>query len=81
MIIADTSAMYAAFDAAQPEHEAAAAIMQGEALMVDLADAVGVVLADRYRTDAIFTLDQRDYRAITPLTPQFAAFRILPSDR
>jgi len=35
-----------------------------EALHLDLADAVGVVLADRYKTDRILTLDQRDYRAI-----------------
>ncbi|RAS30132.1 hypothetical protein BCL80_106253 [Streptomyces avidinii] len=49
-------------------------------LRLDLADAVGVVLADRYRTDRIFTLDQRDFRAITPLTPGLTAFRILPVD-
>jgi predicted nucleic acid-binding protein len=51
-----------------------------EGLRLDLADAVGVVLADRYRTDRIFTLDQRDFRAITPLTPGLTAFRILPVD-
>ncbi len=51
-----------------------------EGLRLDLADAVGVVLADRYRTDRIFTLDQRDFRAITPLTKGFDAFRILPYD-
>jgi uncharacterized protein len=45
-----------------------------------LADAVGVILADRYKTDRIFTLDQRDYRAIEPLTPGMKAFRILPAD-
>jgi hypothetical protein len=38
------------------------------------------VLADRYRTDRIFTLDQRDFRAITPLTAGIGAFRILPAD-
>ncbi|GGX24491.1 PIN domain-containing protein [Streptomyces chryseus] len=47
---------------------------------LDLADAIGVVLADRYRTDRIFTLDQRDFRAITPPTKGFDAFRILPYD-
>jgi uncharacterized protein len=51
-----------------------------EALRLDLADAVGVVLANRYKTDRILTLDQRDYRAIAPLTPGFRAFRILPAD-
>lgn len=142
IIVADTSALYAAFDAAQPEHSEAAKILENETLALsplviteldrlvhrdlglpaamqvmealnarmtdgqyrlaelrpadlhaahevrrtyeglrlDLADAVGVVLADRYRTDRIFTLDQRDFRAITPLTPGLTAFRILPMD-
>lgn len=142
IIIADPSALYAAFDAAQPEHEQAAAILDDEAMVVsplviteldhlvhrdvgfpaalqvmealtarmadgqyklaelqhrdlvtahevrtkyeglrlDLADGVGVVLADRYRTDLVFTLDQHDYRAITPLTPGIDAFRSLPGD-
>lgn len=44
------------------------------------ADAMGVVLADRYRTDEIFTLDRRDFRAVTPLTRGIDAFRILPAD-
>ena len=52
-----------------------------EGLRLDLADAVGVVLADRFKTDRIFTLDQRDYCAIEPLTPGLSAFRILPADR
>jgi len=142
IIVADTSALYAAFDSAQPEHSGAAKILEYERLAVsplvlteldhlvhrdlgfpaamrvmealnaritdgqyrladlrpadlvaahtvrrdygglrlDLADAVGVVLADRYRTDRIFTLDRRDFRAITPLTPGLTAFRILPVD-
>lgn len=49
-------------------------------LTLDLAAAAGVVLADRYKTDRIFTLDQRDYRAIKPLTRNLKAFRILPAD-
>ncbi|HWU09749.1 MAG TPA: PIN domain-containing protein [Streptomyces sp.] len=142
IIVADTSALYAAFDAAQPEHSGSAKILENETLAIsplvvteldrlvhrdlgfpaamqvmealhsrmadgqyrladlkpadlgaahevrrtyeglrlDLADAVGVVLADRYRTDRIFTLHQRDFRAITPLTPGLSAFRILPVD-
>lgn len=55
--------------------------MKYEGLRLDLADSVGVVLADRYRTDRILTLDHRDYRAITRLTPGLTAFRILPADR
>ncbi|MEU0127669.1 MULTISPECIES: PIN domain-containing protein [unclassified Streptomyces] len=142
IIVADTSALYAAFDSSQLEHSGAAKIMENETLALsplvvteldhlvhrdlgfpatmqvmealnsrmsdgqyrladlkpadlsaahevrrtyeglrlDLADAVGVVLADRYRTDRIFTLDQRDFRAVKPLTPGFSAFRILPVD-
>ncbi len=142
IIVADTSAMFAAFDAVQPEHRAARAVMERETFVVsplvvaeldhlvhrdlgfpaatvvvdaliarmadgqyrlaelkqadlaaaqtvrakyeglrlDLADAVGVILADRYRTDCIFTLDQRDFRAIEPLTHGLKAFRILPAD-
>ena len=142
IVVAGTSALFAAFDADQPQHEAAIAVMQNETLAIsplviteldhlvhrdlgfsaamqvidaltarmtdgqyrlaelkatdlvvaqsvrskyeglrlDLADAVGVVLADRYKTDRIFTLDQRNYRAIEPLTPGMSAFRILPAD-
>jgi predicted nucleic acid-binding protein len=142
IIVADTSALFAGFDADQPEQPRIAAIMETEtlaisplvlteldhlvhrdlgfsaaiqvvdalagrmtegqyrlaelkpadivaaqgvrakyeALHLDLADAVGVVVADRYRTDRILTLDQRDYRAIEPLTPGLHAFRILPAD-
>lgn len=48
-------------------------------LDLDLADAVNVALAKQYQTDAILTLDRRDFRAITPLT-RHAAFRLLPDD-
>ncbi|TLW91522.1 type II toxin-antitoxin system VapC family toxin [Saccharomonospora piscinae] len=142
IVVADTSALYAAFDADQEEHSEAASVMESETLAIsplvlteldhlirrdigflascdvaealvdrisdgqyklaelkhtdmivaqkvrrryaslrlDLADAVGVLLADRYRTDRIFTLDHRDYRAVKPLSPQFDAFRLLPAD-
>jgi uncharacterized protein len=142
IIVADTSALFAAFDADQPEHTRAMAVMEREtlaisplviteldhlvhrdlgfaaamqvidalvdrigdgryrlaelkqadlvvaqslrgkyeALRLDLADAVGVVLAHRYKTDCLFTLAQRDYRAIEPLTPGLTAFRLLPAD-
>lgn len=143
IVVADTSALFAAFDAGQPEHTASATVMEEELLLIsplvlteldhlihrdfgfgaavqvaraltdrmadgryllatltnadlvaaaevrtryaslklDLADAVGVVLADRHRTNEIFTLDQRDFRVIVPLTANFDAFRILPADR
>lgn len=48
-------------------------------LDLDLADAVNIVLAAEYRTDAVLTLDRRDFRAVRPLTPH-AAFRVLPDD-
>ncbi|MBH0778246.1 type II toxin-antitoxin system VapC family toxin [Nocardia bovistercoris] len=142
IVVADTSALFAAFDADQSEHEQALRVMEQETLIIsplvlteldhltrrdlgfpaamkitdalldralegryrlaelkhvdlstaqsvrakydglrlDLADAVGVALADRYKTDCIFTLDQRDFRAIEPLTPGFRAFRIMPAD-
>ncbi|HEX9040020.1 MAG TPA: PIN domain-containing protein [Trebonia sp.] len=49
-------------------------------LDLDLTDAVNVTLAADYRTDAILTLDRRDFRAVRPLTPH-KAFRFLPDDR
>lgn len=44
-----------------------------------LADAANVVLAARYRTTRILTLDERDYRVVRPLWGE--AFQILPVDR
>lgn len=49
------------------------------ALRLDLTDAVSVVLADQYDTDAVLTLDRRDFRAIVPLHGP-PAFRLLPDD-
>ena len=61
---------------------AAARVRQRYAdLRLDLADAVGVVIADNFGTNSIFTLDQRDFRAIVPLTSGFDSFTILPADR
>ena len=48
-------------------------------LDLDLADAVSVALAADYRTDAVLTLDRRDFRALRPLTPH-KAFRLYPDD-
>ncbi|MEZ0363213.1 type II toxin-antitoxin system VapC family toxin [Mycobacterium sp. pUA109] len=50
-----------------------------EALRLDLTDAVSVVVAEQYETDAVLTLDRRDFRALTPLTGA-PAFRLLPDD-
>jgi uncharacterized protein len=48
-------------------------------LRLDLSDAVNVVLAERYETDRVLTLDRRDFRAMRPLTGH-KAFRLLPDD-
>ncbi|MFD7845296.1 type II toxin-antitoxin system VapC family toxin [Nocardia sp. NPDC059764] len=48
-------------------------------LHLDLADAISVALAAEYETDAVLTLDRRDFRALTPLTDH-EAFRVLPDD-
>jgi predicted nucleic acid-binding protein len=45
---------------------------------VGLADVSIVVLAGRYRTDRVLTLDERHFRALR--TPQGASFTILPAD-
>lgn len=52
---------------------------QYASLDLDLADAVNVALAAQYRTDAVLTLDRRDFRAMRPLTPH-RWFRLLPDD-
>ncbi|MFD8640915.1 PIN domain-containing protein [Streptomyces zaomyceticus] len=49
------------------------------ALDLGLADAVNVALAAEYDTDAILTLDRRDFRAVRPLG-RHKAFRVLPDD-
>ncbi|MEU0910479.1 PIN domain-containing protein [Streptomyces althioticus] len=50
-----------------------------ERLDLDLADAVNVALAADYDTDAVLTLDRRDFRAVRPLS-RHKAFRVLPDD-
>ncbi|WP_306356030.1 MULTISPECIES: PIN domain-containing protein [unclassified Nocardia] len=46
-------------------------------LRLDLADAVTVVLAERYLTNDILTLDEKEFRAVRPLTPAHPSFRLL----
>lgn len=48
-------------------------------LDLDLVDAINVVLAARFDTDCVLTLDQRDFRAVRPLSAH-TAFRVLPFD-
>lgn len=47
-------------------------------LNLGLADASVAVLAQRYRTRCLLTLDDRHFRAVTPL--QGGAFQLLPLD-
>ncbi|MEV0317346.1 VapC toxin family PIN domain ribonuclease [Streptomyces sp. NPDC050658] len=49
------------------------------ALDLDLTDAVNVALAAEFDTDAILTLDRRDFRAVRPLG-RHKTFRVLPDD-
>ncbi|GAB3766729.1 PIN domain-containing protein [Microlunatus parietis] len=46
---------------------------------IGIADASNVVLADRFRTTQMMTLDQRHFRALEPLWGA-SAFRIIPYD-
>jgi predicted nucleic acid-binding protein len=65
---------------AQSDVAAALAIdSQYAGLGIGLTDASLVVLAGRYRTLNLATLDERHFRAIRPLTGG-PAFRILPAD-
>jgi predicted nucleic acid-binding protein len=50
-------------------------------LKIGITDALNAVLADRYDTNEILTTDQRHFRAVTPLSRRFDAFRLLPADR
>lgn len=63
------------------DHLGAAQSVRGRyrALDLDLADAVSVALAADYDTDAILTLDRRDFRAVRPLG-RHKSFRVLPDD-
>jgi uncharacterized protein len=46
---------------------------------IGLADASLVILADRYRTDRLLTLDHRRFRVLR--TPAGKAFTLVPADR
>jgi predicted nucleic acid-binding protein len=61
--------------------EARQVIEKHRDLGIGLTDAVNVVLADRFDTNEILTTDQRHFRALTPLSRHFAAFKLLPLDR
>jgi uncharacterized protein len=62
-VIVDTSALLAYFDASETDHSAVA-----EAKEIGVADASNVVLAERYRTRTIMTLDRRHFDVLRPVT-------------
>lgn len=51
-----------------------------EARKLGATDCLNVVVAARYGTDVLFTLDHRHYRAVTPIRGA-SAFTLLPADR
>ncbi|GAB3219064.1 type II toxin-antitoxin system toxin ribonuclease C26 [Glycomyces halotolerans] len=53
---------------------------QYRALQIGLTDAVNVVLASRFSTAAILTLDRRHFRKIVPISGLEQAFQLLPDD-
>jgi hypothetical protein len=57
---------------------AAAVAERYEDLKISLAGASIVVLAERYETTNLLTLDQRHFRVVAPL--QGGSFTILPAD-
>ena len=58
---------------------AIAIVEQYRSLRIGLADASIVVLAERYGTRDILTLNERHFRALRPLTGR-KSFRLLPAD-
>ena len=63
---------------AEDVERAAGVIERYRGLGIGLADASVVVLADRYRTNRILTLDERGFRAMQPLSG--GHFELLPAD-
>lgn len=59
--------------------EAAGAPARGEVAAGRAVRRANVALASGYDTDAILTLDRRDFRAVRPLG-RHKAFRVLPDD-
>ncbi|WP_280252883.1 type II toxin-antitoxin system VapC family toxin [Nocardia abscessus] len=76
--VASTRLVLSCVDAAQL-HTAVDIRKKYGDLNLDLVDAVCVALADEFDTDAILTLDRRDFRTLRPLG-RYPAFRILPDD-
>ncbi|MEU4344149.1 VapC toxin family PIN domain ribonuclease [Nocardia sp. NPDC023852] len=76
--IASTRIVVPSIDSAQL-HTALGIRARYGSLDLDLVDAVCVTLAHDFDTDAILTLDRRDFRALRPLD-RYSAFRVLPDE-
>lgn len=74
MIIADTSGLLALFNAAEPDH--ADIVDRYHDQCIGLTDASLVVLAERFRTRRLLTLDRRHFAVVRPLSG--GAFELLP---
>jgi uncharacterized protein len=71
--------VYHLADFSRSDIAAAATVVDRYAdLRIGLADASIVVLADRFRTTRLLTIDERHFRTIRPLNGE--AFTILPAD-
>lgn len=77
-LIIDTCALLANFDVDDVK-QARSIIAKYDDQDVGIADASNVILADRYRTRTIVTLDRRHFQVLRPLTE--GQFTVLPSDR
>jgi uncharacterized protein len=76
--VADGVFELAAFSRADVS-QAAGVVARYPDLRIGLADASLVILAARYRTTRLLTLDERRFRVVTPLAG--GAFTILPAGR
>jgi len=79
-LLADVAAGAYALEALSADDvaEAADVVERYRDLRIGLADASIVVLAGRYRTNRVLTLDERHFRSLR--TPQGEPFVILPAD-
>lgn len=79
-VLSDVAAgVYSLADFSRADVAAAAGVVSRYAdLRIGLTDASLVVLADRYQTTRLLTLDERHFRVVAPLRGE--AFTLLPAD-
>ncbi|MEY9968326.1 putative nucleic acid-binding protein [Streptacidiphilus sp. MAP12-16] len=83
-VVGGTGALLAYYFGDEPDHAACRIALKTVGHLIispnmGLTDAVSVALAAEFRTNAIFTVDRRHFRAVRPLTDH-PAFRLLPDD-